>query len=134
MAVFSWLFSRAKGHNQVRLVPGDGDFNIVGESNYQDALELIVGGRTEESADHSCDAMLVPEPSNPYDHNAVRVTIDGHTIGYLARQHAIEYHRAIGARTTTCEAVVVGGWDRGDGDRGHFGAKLDIAWPPRIVR
>ncbi|WP_222426346.1 hypothetical protein, partial [Luteimonas sp. J16] len=32
--------------------PGTYEFDIVGESKYQDALEAICGGRTEDSAEH----------------------------------------------------------------------------------
>jgi len=31
---------------------------------------------------------LVPEPANPYDRNAVRVDVDGLTIGYIPRDQA----------------------------------------------
>ena len=33
---------------------------------------------------------LVDEPTNPYDKNAVRVDVDGLTIGYVPREHAKE--------------------------------------------
>jgi len=26
-----------------------------------------------------------------------------------------------------CDAIIVGGWDRGNGDEGNFGVKLDLA-------
>ena len=40
-----------------------------------------------------CDivAVLVPEPTNPYDANAISVQIDGQVIGYLPRATAQEY-------------------------------------------
>lgn len=106
-------------------------FNIVGESHYQDAIEAIVGGRTREGADEVADAVLACERDNPHDGNAVRVDIEGRTVGYLSREHAEKYRRWTATlsppdRDVTCPARIVGGWDRGNGNRGHFGVKLDL--------
>ncbi len=116
---------------------GDGRYRVevVGESYYQEALEVICGGRTEDGADHNCIATLVPEPDNPRDRNAIRVDIDGRTVGYLPRFDAIGYRdglmlAGIPLGALHCRAVVRGGWDR-RGERGHFGVMLDMDWPPR---
>lgn len=111
---------------------GNGTFPlaVVGESKYQDHLEAICGGRTEEGVSRAVSASLVLEDSNPYDRDAVRVDIDGRPIGYLNRQDAKAYRqylqktgaaRAIGV----CNAQIRGGWKRGD-DQGHFGVWLDL--------
>ena len=102
----------------------------------QAALEDLCRGRTADGADAFFTATLVPEPENPYDRNAVRVDIDGFTVGYLARPEAKAFRAALrgiglGTRATACEARVVGGWDRGEGDVGHFGVRLDFEWPLR---
>lgn len=98
---------------------------IVGESHYQEALEEIVGGRTDESADFEVDLSLVPESDNQYDSNAVGVEIDGEIVGYLSRASAKKYRAKFGSLTThEWPARIVGGWDRGDGDRGSFGVQL----------
>ena len=113
----------------------DDEFDIVGESDYQAALGLMAGGKTEEGVDHECDAQLVPERGNPYDANAVAVKIEGETIGYLSRENATVYRQRMGKQIGACEARIVGGWSRKRGrgvvDAGHFGVKLAIAWPPR---
>jgi hypothetical protein len=59
--------------------------------------------------------VLIPEPTNPYDPNAIRVCAEGGgTIGYLSRENAIEYkevfaqlaaHQHVGA----CRAKLIGG-------------------------
>jgi hypothetical protein len=111
--------------------PGTYEFDIVGESKYQDALEAICGGRTEDSAEHMTEAVLHLEDSNPHDNLAVRVDIDGRTVGYLSRKDARSYrqqlkrlgHERILCR---CDAMVVGGWRRSRTDQGHFGVKLDL--------
>ena len=51
---------------------------------------------------------MVPESDNPHDSEAVRIEIQDQTVGYLDRETARSF------------------WDRGDGDRGHFGVKLDL--------
>jgi HIRAN domain len=67
---------------------GQCGFAVVGEASYQDGLEELAGGRTEESAEHYCGAELIPEPDNPFDRNAVYVTISGEKVGYLPRKTA----------------------------------------------
>jgi hypothetical protein len=136
MSLMSWLFGSPSREIHI---PGGGDydFEIVGESNYQFELDRICGGMCEDGVEHECIATLIPEPSNPHDANAVKVTIDGKTVGYLSRSNALKYHREmkrlrIRGRALKCNAIVVGGWDRGDGDQGHFGVKLDLGWPIRI--
>lgn len=108
--------------------PGDGSFSfeIVGEAFYQAALERIAGGKTEDGVEVETPALLVPEPTNPHDHNAVAVQIFGHTVGYLSRPNAARYRAAHGLIPASCTALIVGGWDRGPEDQGHFGVKLDI--------
>lgn len=40
-------------------------------------------------------AVLVPDPSNPYDNHAVAVFVDDLHVGYMERADARKYHRAI---------------------------------------
>ena len=114
-------------------IRGNGEFacEVVGESHYQKALERIAGGRSEDGAEHDCIAVLVPEPQNKHDRNAIRVDIDGMTVGYLSRSDARDLGKVLrgkglGGAILTVNAMIVGGWDRGGGDRGHFGVRLDI--------
>lgn len=100
---------------------------VVGESNYQSALLAAAGGKTADGparTEHL--ALLVPEPSNPYDKNAVRVEIGGRLVGYLSRAVARELSadlRRIGT-PLACHARITGGWNRGGGDTGSFGVVL----------
>jgi hypothetical protein len=73
------------------LLPGGRTVDVVGESHYQEALELITGGKTEEAHDLEKWASLIREPDNPYDRNAVAVYIDGRKVGYLSRDDAPQY-------------------------------------------
>lgn len=111
--------------------PGEFGCEVVGESHYQGALEAIAGRRSAEPARIKTTARLVCEHDNPHDKNAVRVDIGGRTVGYLDRATAITYRarleeQGIGKLTLSADALIVGGWDRGNGDRGHFGVKLDL--------
>ena len=118
---------------QLQPVPLLGGFSVevVGESNYQDALGKVCGGRTEDGVDHDCTAVLRAEPTNPYDPNAIRVGVNGLLVGYLNRHAALAFRPvadrlALEGKVGTCNATIVGGWDRSHGDRGHFGIRLDL--------
>ena len=119
------------------IVSGDGTyrFEVVGESHYQANLEHIAGGRTPEGAKFQCVAILIPEPNNPHDSNAVYVSVAGRKVAYLSREWAVRFNKVLsdgGYEIAECRAVIVGGWDRGREDRGHFGIKLDIALPVNL--
>ncbi|MEH6718827.1 MAG: hypothetical protein V7704_08105 [Aurantimonas endophytica] len=146
MGIFRWLFGRGKRAQPDRwldevMVDGDGSFgfNIVGEANYQSQLDSLCGGRTKTGHEMECMAILVEEPTNPFDPNAVAVTIDDLTVGNLARRDAVAFKKALAkagftAMPISVEAFIVGGWDRGFSDRGHYGVKLDMCEPYRFFR
>ncbi len=121
--------------NRLALLRGDGQFRfpIVGESHYQQAISDVAGGYDKTGKRRVLvTAYLVPEPTNPYDPNAVAVEVRGSTVGYLARDVAPVFKAALaraGFGRATCDAVITGGWDRGDGDRGDFGVQLDTRMP-----
>jgi len=98
------------------IAPG-GEQHVVGESNYQAALEHAAGGRTPDGCATSLvAAQLVREPRNRYDRNAVRVDIAGQVVGYLPRADAPRYHQLVTALweqgvAATCWARLTGGWD-----------------------
>lgn len=107
------------------------EFNIVGESHYQTALEKICGGRTDESANEYVEAYLYLENDNEHDNLAVRVDIKGNIVGYLSKQDARSYRQQLynlghSDLVGICDAIIVGGWFRSSSDVGHFGVKLDL--------
>lgn len=123
-----------KDEQSTPFLRGDGSYSVavVGESHYQDALEAVCGGRTEDGADLEIEATLALEDKNRFDPNAVRVDINGAQVGYLDRYAAKSFRDMCGDGTLPavaafrCRAHITGGWDRGDGDRGHFGVRLDV--------
>ena len=98
---------------------------VAGESHYQGNLEMICRGRSEDGHQLRVEATLILDDENPYDSNAVRVDIQGLPVGHLSRKEAVRYRRS-GAGEALVDAEIRGGWDRGGGDRGHFGVWLDL--------
>jgi hypothetical protein len=107
---------------------GDGRFRlpVVGESFCEDAFLAICGPRRPEGYELLVDAVLVPEQDNRHDTKAVRVEVKGKKVGYLSRSIARRYRMRFGRRTVYCRAKIIGGWDRGGNDTGHFGVRLDL--------
>jgi len=108
-----------------------GAMEVVGESHYRDEIALVVGGTRPEPVKLVTLAALVPEPTNPYDRNAVGVQIGGRKVGHLSRADAADLAPVL-ARLTAAGLVgygradVYGGWDRGPTDRGDYGITLYI--------
>ena len=98
-------------------------FSIVGESNYQGRLRIVC-----ETSGRSFTAVILAEPNNAYDPNAIRVAAEsGDTIGYLSREDAVRYkpvfdllarHGHIGS----CQARLTGG----EGKKRSFGVILSL--------
>ncbi|MGV9601667.1 HIRAN domain-containing protein [Streptosporangium sandarakinum] len=64
---------------------------VAGESHYLPALEKVlrVGGKGLDEFETT--ALLVPEPANRHDPNAVAVLVQHETVGYLPRKDAARY-------------------------------------------
>ena len=102
--------------------------DVVGESYYQEALTALCRGQ-ERSGDVQMDrAVLIPEPDNPHDRNAVRVSVSGRTVGYLGREDARRYQPPLldlhGAGFLGwCPAAIIGAADA------WYGVFLRLAEP-----
>lgn len=110
--------------------PGLYDFDIVGEAHYQPALDRICGGKSANDGHRKeVTAWLITEDDNAFDDHAVKVVIDGRTVGYLSREDARELRarlKQIKGFALEVPGMIVGGWDYGDGRTGHYGVKLDL--------
>lgn len=137
--IYFWLSTRSKmakrrekkwyGDTEfsVRTSFSDGFFlDVVGENRYQRNLTKIAGGKKVESARKIVDVIVIPEPNNPFDKNAVRIDINELPVGYLSKNDALRYRERFGQQGARCHGVIVGGWDRGNGDTGSFGVRLDL--------
>ena len=61
--------------------------NTIGSEYYPDAWESLL--------DNRLNVELIPEPQNPYDKNAIAVTINNEIVGHLTRSVAREYFSCI---------------------------------------
>lgn len=113
-----------------QLYEGDDDLEVVGESNYQAALWSICGGTAGDQIRHEVIAVLVPEPDNAFDSNAIAIQVEAKTVGYLARDVAAQYRPGLTALMEKTSAyvalrgVVVGGGYYADGP-GRLGVWLE---------
>lgn len=89
------------------------EIEVVGESFYQKNLSTISNGKPGlESGWHS--GLLMPEPKNKYDRNAIAVYLIvtaepkyfALQVGYLERNDAAEFSKAIAARLSEKGEIV----------------------------
>jgi hypothetical protein len=129
-----------------RLYGGDETLEVVGESYRQEALWRIVGAPPGSRVRHPVNAVLYPETANSHDPNAISIQIDGHLVGYLAREDAAAYRPGLlalmekeGGSYIALEGVVIGG-RHGTGSLGVFldhdpeDFGLSTAGPPPVFR
>ncbi|MBN1527961.1 MAG: HIRAN domain-containing protein [Thermoleophilaceae bacterium] len=99
MGLREWLLRQPREPDLVQLkaVEFEGDELVaaVGEAHYQPALRALCGSDRWEDVRCDVRAVLVPEPDNPHDPNAVMVQVDQQHVGYLSRGDAIDYGDAI---------------------------------------
>ncbi|MEQ1209325.1 hypothetical protein [Acinetobacter pittii] len=97
--------------------------DIVGEQSYQANLRKIAGPKQEKSKYVEVMARVVSEPFNAYDKNAVKIEINGLTVGYLSRNDA----KLLAGKVInkTVPALINGGWLDNDSE-GNYGVKLGI--------
>jgi HIRAN domain len=116
---------------------GDGYLAVVGESHYQDALRRTASACTPgEEGRPSFQAVLVSEPNNPYDANAIAVLSTEGRLGYLSREDAIEYREVLaevkrqGSDGGACIAHLNGGVP----GKPSYGVTLLLAHPDKCLR
>jgi hypothetical protein len=108
---------------------------IVGESHRQVALRRLAGDRRKRGLEVTFTAVLIPEPHNEYDPNAVRVNENGGPqLGYLSRDDAAAYAAVFQAlhqtgRFGACRAKLVGGTK----GKPSIGVVLDLDEPEVIL-
>jgi len=115
---------------------------IVGESYRQEALERFVRTRDARGVTHgNLTALLMAEPTNPHDRNAVKVILraaDGTAahVGYLGRDDAKLYGpmvRYLEPRVILARARLIGGWDDPVRGRGSIGVLLNLGSPSEVA-
>lgn len=111
---------------------GEGDFRtpVAGESHYQVHLRKVEKtlGRGYEEDGHELHASIITEPDNPHDRNACAIYMAGKKVGYLPRDVAKEYVKAMakqgirGVSHFQVKARLIGGYSQ----KKHIGVVLDL--------
>jgi hypothetical protein len=106
------------------------EVEVVGESYRQDALAAIAGPKGFDGKEHFVGVTLRCEPTNEHDANAIRVECHGQLVGFVSRDHAVMISPALQQScggVIEARGLIVGGWDRGDGDVGSYGIRAWIS-------
>lgn len=90
------------------VLEGDDLVRVVGTSHYQPALLELSGRQGDEEVRLTKVAVLVPEPDNPHDPNAIAVKIDGRLVGYLSREENTRWADVAARGDIGCEAMIAG--------------------------
>ena len=138
MGLFASLFvskapERPSGKKDVVYLMGPANFRleIIGEDQYQAALEAICGPHLPKGVHLYETASLILEDKNPHDQNAVRIEIQRKHVGYLSPETAMLLRAQLKAKgrpksIAQCAAVIRGGWVSSDGRKGDFCVWLDL--------
>lgn len=117
--------------------PEPGEFAcIVSAAPYQQAIEQLMQENSVHfetaTAPQSYDfkVELIPDASNPFDTDVVRVEIHNHTIGHFSRQQAHSFRdklkeKELEDQITTCRAILTRN-NKTDGKKTGYGVRLDI--------
>lgn len=106
-------------------------FQLVGEFYYQSAFKKLVGNHGDRGVHLECLAILIPENTNQYDNQAIRIDIKGMTVGYFSRNDARRFRmrlitKRLMGQTTTCNAIIEGGQLLHEGNRSNYSLSLAI--------
>lgn len=107
------------------------EYEIVGESFYQNNLLKIIGSKSEESIELKVNALLQRDLNNKHDKNAVAVYVNDLQVGHLNRHDAKFFCEIIKSKRfkdNDCfdvDGLIVGGWKRKNSE-GNLGVKLNI--------
>jgi hypothetical protein len=125
--------------SRIRRLSTAGRVAIVGESHYQHAIADVARHSTAHSLDDAipATAVLVPEPANRHDSQAVRVDLlrgDGSAItaGYLRGDQASDYQPLLlelaeRGEVGSCPARIMGGGQR------YYGVHLHLGVPRLLL-
>ena len=116
---------------------------VAGESHHEAEIVAALGRRPriDEEVELTVDAVLVPEPDNPFDANAISVRISGKVVGYLERDAAPLYKPHIDRITASGHipvtsarlwAVMRRSWDD-TANRLHSNVRLSLAEPHLLI-
>ncbi len=118
------------------------NLEVAGESQYQASIRALLGRLAkDQDKELQTEALLVPEPDNPYDSRAISVRVQGAVVGYLTRADARAFapilHRLAASGVTAVVPARVWGvlrddWE-GKGARFHSNVRVALPEPHLIV-
>ena len=88
-------------------IEGDGHYKlkVIAEPCHQNYLKSLCGGYSIKGSNHEIVVKLHYENCSQRDKNAIRVVVNGGTVGYLSPKHARLYRNRI--EKTRQEGIVV---------------------------
>lgn len=105
---------------------------VMNSGEHQASFEKIIALRSTNSVNIGPRAHLTLENLGKVDRQAVRVSIDGFTVGHLSALAARDFRRGVaragyqGTITFECAAVIRLGWARGCADTENHIALIDL--------
>jgi hypothetical protein len=112
MGVFTELYPE----QEPVFIEGDGHYKLklIAEPYCQNYLKSLCGGYSVKGVKQEVLAKLHYENGNPNDKNAIRVVVNGGTVGYLLPKHARLYRKRIEKTgqediIVSCKARILGG-------------------------
>lgn len=127
------LFSEFTMEIEDVFIEGNGHYNleVVGELLYQKYLKHLSASCKKTAGRRGLVAKLHYENANPHDKKAIRVVINGGTVGYLSRKDARLFRKRIEevgmeGLVISCNAEIVGGSRVGLLRKTDYGVWLDL--------
>lgn len=110
---------------------------VAGEAWREREITTAVGQnpRLDEEIEVNVPAVLVPEPDNPHDQNAISVRVNGHVVGYVERADTKKYLKDVQRVTasghtpaTSARVWMVRREHRDDGTRFYSRISISLPW------
>jgi hypothetical protein len=127
------ILARPAQRIRCAVVRGDNSFrlHVAGVTDRQQDLRRIVESRPSEIGRCLIPALLVPERYNREDRDAVAVQIEKRTIGYMTRDVAPAFLKALAEGNfdlAACGAAILA-WREGSSEQIDFSVRLDAVLP-----
>lgn len=127
------IFSEIVDEIEDIFIEGDGQFEleVVEESHYQRHLKVLSERYSAKCGDRELIAKLHYENTNAHDKKAIRVVIDGGTVGYLSPTDARLFRKRVEkvrpeGFIISCDAEILGGKRVGFFKKTEFSVWLDL--------
>jgi hypothetical protein len=132
--VWPWSRKSKDERHEINASCGQFGLEVVGESHYQSAIVRASRQARRVGERRIIRVRVEREPTNPHDPQAVRIVSNhGETLGYLPRESASSYQKALmefekAGLAVTCAASLYGG----DPERPAVGLYLDLLFPKKL--